>query len=103
MANAWACQGSANTGPSSSRGIRGKTFKRSVLRSGSGVFKIVIPHVEVNGIFRRCIFSPKLTRRELHGIHMLALFAEEPRIRVREQKDAVVEHDLAGLTSRVAG
>ena len=34
---------------------------------------------------------------------MLALFAEELRIRVWEQKDAVVEHDLAGLASRVPG
>ena len=32
---------------------------------------------------------------------MLALFAKELRIRVWEQKDAVVEHDLASLTSRV--
>ena len=75
----------------------------SVLRSGSSVFKIVIPHVEVNGIFRKCAFSPKLARRELHGIDMLALFAKELRIRLREQKDAVVEHYLSGLASRVPG
>ena len=67
------------------------------------MFKIVIPHIEVNGIFRRCAFSRKLARRELHGIHMLALFVEQLRIRVREQKDAVVEHDLASLASRVPG
>ena len=47
--------------------------------------------------------SPKLARRELNGIHMLAPFAEELKIRVWEQKHAVVEHDLAGLASRVPG
>jgi hypothetical protein len=34
---------------------------------------------------------------------MLALFAEELRIRVWEQKDTMVEHDLADLAPRVPG
>ncbi len=49
--NAWACQGSANTGPSSSRGSNGSEFR-------SGVLKVAVPQIKVNRVPGRSSLTP---------------------------------------------
>src|SRR5947209_4660981 len=81
-ANACACHGSANTGPPSSRGMRGNPASRSLDNFGSGVFKVVVPHVEMNGVALRGLFAPELARGKANGIDVLRLLADELRVRV---------------------
>src|SRR4029077_8202589 len=92
-ANACACQGSANTGPSSSRGRRSK-FK-------SGVLKVVVPHVDVNRIPRRGLLAPHLARGEAHRVHVLALFASEVSHGVGEHVYAMIAIDRSYSAARV--
>jgi len=56
--NACAYQGCAKTGPPSSRGSCGSAAKLSFCEIGSNGLKVVIPHVQVDRILRRCFVSP---------------------------------------------
>ena len=48
------------------------------------------------------MLAPKFARGEVHRVDMLRLLAEEMRIGIRENKDAVVAIDHAELAARVA-
>ena len=67
------------------------------------MLKIVIPHIDMDGIARRRGLSPKLARREAHRINMLPLLAPVLSIGIRENNHAVVADDLAGLATRISG
>jgi len=75
-AKACACQGSAKTGPPSSRGGRGDSARFSGPGKESGWFEVVIPHINVNRVPRRCLLSPQLARSKAHRIDVLGILAE---------------------------
>src|SRR6185436_1061605 len=103
-AKACACQGSANTGPPSSRGRRGSAATRLVSWMESGWFKIVLPQVEVTRIARRGLLTPQFARRKAYRAEMLRLGAKMigTGVRVLETANAVVGCDNALSSSRVA-
>src|SRR5262249_26046898 len=68
----------------------------------SGCFKIVVPHVDINGIPRRRLLAPQLARGEAHGIEMLGFLAEEKAVRIRKNKHAVIALDGTGFSARLA-
>ena len=85
-ANACACHGSANTGPPSSRGRRGRADSCSELGSGSGSLEVVVPQIEVHRVARRRLLAPQLARREAHRVDVLRFLAVEVRVGVGEEK-----------------
>lgn len=60
-ANDCASQGSAKTGPPGSRGSRGNSAGRSASGMVSGRLKVVLPHVDEDGIARRSPLTPQLS------------------------------------------
>src|SRR6516162_3639465 len=95
MAKACACQGSANTGPPSSRGS-------AVSAVRSGWFKVILPQVDVDRIPRRRLGTPQLLCTEANGVNVLRLRPQPGSARVLEHLDALIACDharpAAGIT-----
>src|SRR5215471_8158747 len=89
-AKACACHGSANTGPSLSRGSFGSAERFSGLCIELDLLKVVIPHVYIHGVFLPGLPAPQLSRFKTHRIHMLRLLAKEMCVRVRENKNSMI-------------
>jgi hypothetical protein len=67
----------------------------------SGWFKVVIPHIYIHAISLRRLRAPQFARGETHRIHMLRLLAEEMRVGVRKNENAVVTIDRSYFAARV--
>src|SRR5262249_51543819 len=102
MANAWACHGSANTGPPSSRGKRGDDAKRAAASLASSGLKVVLPHIDVEGVVRRRGLAPQFVRGKTNQIDMLGLGLTRRVLTVREVEGAATARHLADLAARVA-
>src|SRR5215469_7715162 len=100
-AKACACQGSAKTGPPSSRGSLGTAAKLSGPLVRLGWLKVVVPHVNVNGILRCGLLAPQFTRRETHGVNVLRVLTEEMRVAVRENKNTMIAVNRPEFSARV--
>jgi hypothetical protein len=61
----------------------------------SSCLKVIVPHVEIDGILRLRLLAPQLACREADRIDVLRLFAKEMSGGVREDKDAVIAIDDA--------
>src|SRR5262249_61974308 len=101
-ANACACQGSANTGPPSSRGSCGSTASACASGMRSEVLKVVVPHVEIYHVAGRRPLSPQLLRGKSHRIEMLRVLPQQMSGGVREQEHAAILNDDARLSTRGA-
>src|SRR5215469_2124642 len=91
-AKACACQGSANTGPSASRGMASVAANAA---TPSGRLKIVLPQIETDAIARTGGIAPKGACLELDGIERLRIFPLELRIAVGEHVRAMQGNDYA--------
>src|SRR5205814_2253746 len=96
-ANACACQGSANTGPPSSRGKLGNAATRSLLVFRSDVLKVAIPKIKINRISCRGGLAPQLLRSKTHRIQMLRMLALKMRVGIRKNENAVMACNLSVL------
>src|SRR5262249_18363328 len=101
-ANACACHGSANTGPSSSRGGGGSAARRSASWRGLDALKVVVPHVQVHEVAGGCPLSPQFARREADRIQMLRVLAGELSVGVGKHEHAVIANNDARFPPRVA-
>ena len=67
----------------------------------SGAFKVVVPHVDIDGIARRGLLAPELARRETDGVDVLPLLAQKVRVGVGEVVDTMVTNDYAHPAARI--
>src|SRR4029077_3088838 len=97
-AKAWACHGSANTGPPASRGRAGRF---SCSESESGWVKVIIPHIDVHRIQRGGLLAPKFARGKTHRINVLRILAKKMSVGIRKNESAVVSMDRSEFSARV--
>src|ERR1700686_5107380 len=64
--------------------------------------QVVLPHVDVYRVARRCLGAPQLACGEAYRVHVLQLLAKPVDVGVRKHEHAVVAHDRAVLAARVA-
>src|SRR5271165_1016731 len=85
-----ACQGSANTGPSASRGTPSTEANAAM---PSGWLKVVLPQIETDSILWTGGIAPKSACLKPDGIERLRIFPLQLRIGVREHVRAMRGED----------
>ena len=69
---------------------------------GSGVLKIVVPHIDIDTIPWRGLLAPQLARRKTHRVDMLRLLAKKVRVGIRKDEGAIIAFNRAGFAPRIA-
>jgi hypothetical protein len=68
----------------------------------SDLLKVVVPHIDINGISWGGTLAPQFTGGKTDRINVLALIAEEMRTRVGEAVHTMIADDCSGLAAGVA-
>src|SRR5215469_7693885 len=93
------CLGSANTGPSASRGMPSAAANAA---TPSDRLKVVLPQIETDAIARTGGIAPKRAGLELDGIERLRIFPLELSITVGEHVRAMQGNDYALFVTCIA-
>src|SRR5882724_11254631 len=82
--------------------MRGRAARRSADETESGWLKVIVPHINIDGVAPTCLLSPELARIKAYRVYVLWLFTKKVCVRVREYEDAVIPIDRSELPARVA-
>src|SRR6202043_1752264 len=87
---------------SRSRGRPGNSARPGCAAVISGGFKVVVPEVDIDRVGGSSLRAPQLARRKADRIQVLRFLAETLDEAVVEDMHAVVAHDGALFTARIA-